>query len=71
MLELKALPAYMADLDPQDAINLRKDLASKYFGNTSDHSTINDLSNIVNEQLKTSIELIKVFNVQKDTDKAK
>ncbi|TCB81632.1 hypothetical protein [Acinetobacter sp. ANC 4173] len=71
MLELKALPAYMADLDPQDAINLRKDLASKYFGNTTDHSTINDLSNIVNEQLKTSIELIKVFNVQKGTDKTK
>lgn len=71
MLELKALPAYMAELNPDDATSLRKDLASKYFGNTSDHSTINDLSNIVNEQLKTSIELIKVFNIQKDTKKSK
>ena len=59
MLELKALPAYMAELKPDDATNLRKELASKYFGNSNDGSTLNEIGNIISEQLKNSTEVAK------------
>lgn len=59
MLELKALPAYMADLKPDDAINLRKELATKYFGNSNDSSNLNEIGNIISEQLKNSTEVAK------------
>lgn len=59
MLELKALPSYLADLEPEDATNLRKDLASKYFGKSNDNSTLNEIGNIVSEQLKNSAEVAK------------
>lgn len=59
MLELKALPAYMADLSSEDAKNLRNTLASKYFGNSNDNSTINEISGLLTEQLKNSTEVAK------------
>ncbi len=59
MLELKALPSYLADLESQDAINLRKDLATKYFGNSNDNSTLNEIGNLISEQLKNSTEVAK------------
>ncbi|MEJ5037686.1 hypothetical protein WH285_12190 [Acinetobacter johnsonii] len=59
MLELKALPSYLADLEPKDATNLRKDLASKYFGKSNDNSTLNEIGNIISEQLKNSTEVAK------------
>lgn len=59
MLELKALPSYLADLEPKDATNLRKDLASKYFGKNNDNSTLNEIGNIISEQLKNSTEVAK------------
>lgn len=59
MLELKALPSYLADLESKDATNLRKDLASKYFGKSNDNSTLNEIGNIVSEQLKNSTEVAK------------
>ncbi|QNX34280.1 hypothetical protein [Acinetobacter seifertii] len=58
-LELKALPSYLADLETKDATNLRRDLASKYFGKSNDNSTLNELGNIVTEQLKTSSDVVK------------
>lgn len=59
MLELKALPSYMAELSSEDAKKLRSDLASKYFGNSSDNSTINEISGLLTEQLKNSTEVAK------------
>jgi len=59
MLELKALPAYMAELSSEDAKNLRNTLASKYFGNSNDNSTINEISGLLTEQLKNSTEVAK------------
>lgn len=59
MLELKALPSYLADLEAKDATNLRKDLASKYFGKSNDNSTLNEIGNIIGEQLKNSTEVAK------------
>lgn len=59
MLELKALPSYLADLEPKDATNLRKDLATKYFGKSNDNSTLNEIGNIISEQLKNSTEVAK------------
>lgn len=59
MLELKALPSYMAELSSEDAKKLRNDLASKYFGNSNDNSTINEISGLLTEQLKNSTELAK------------
>lgn len=58
-LELKALPSYLADLEAKDATNLRKDLASKYFGKSNDNSTLNEIGNIIGEQLKNSTEVAK------------
>lgn len=58
-LELEALPAYMADLTTEDAINLRKELASKYFGRENDKAPYADMSNIITDQLKLSNELLK------------
>lgn len=59
MLELKALPVYMTDLKPEDAINLRKELATKYFGSSNDGSNLNEIGNIISEQLKNSTEVAK------------
>lgn len=73
-LELEALPSYMADLTTEDATNLRKDLASKYFGRENDKAPYADMSNIITDQLKLSNELLKTGLeaskvAQKPTDK--
>jgi len=58
-LELNAFPSYISDLDPEDGIKLRKELALKYFGNDHATSNSNEFSSVNVEQMKASTEMVK------------
>ncbi|WP_334007191.1 hypothetical protein [Acinetobacter colistiniresistens] len=58
-LELNAFPSYISDLDPEDGVKLRKELALKYFGNDQNKGNI-EASNLNVEQMKVNAELIKI-----------
>jgi len=58
-LELDALPTYIFDFKNDEIKNIRKDLIPKYFGNSNDNSTLDQIGNIISEQLKNSTEVAK------------
>lgn len=57
-LELQAFPSYISDLEPLDSIQLRKELAHKYFGNQTIDSS-NKSSDFNLEQMKSTTEMVK------------
>lgn len=59
-LELQAFPSYISDLSPDDSVQLRKELALKYFGNDQTHNPNNELNSIYLEQMKATTEMVKV-----------
>nr|WP_314523809.1 hypothetical protein [uncultured Acinetobacter sp.] len=57
--EMDALPVFIASLDKPLRDEVIKDLVPKYFGNGVDQSINDKLSDLVSEQLKTSLETLK------------
>ncbi|MGR0306009.1 hypothetical protein [Acinetobacter beijerinckii] len=58
-LELLAFPQYAADLGVEKSREIKEQLALKYFGKEIDASGYQKISDIAQEQLKTSSELVK------------
>lgn len=58
-LELLAFPQYAAELGEEKSREIKEQLALKYFGKEIDASGYQKISDIAQEQLKTSSELVK------------
>ncbi|ENX22487.1 hypothetical protein F892_01729 [Acinetobacter vivianii] len=58
-LELKSLPSFISGLSSQDELEIRKELALKYFGKQTDGSTSTDMSNLLADQMKSTTEMVK------------
>lgn len=59
-IELQAFPSYMESVQPEDTANMRKELASKYFGRELDRGgSSKDISNILTDQMKATADLAK------------
>lgn len=58
-LELLAFPQYAAELGEEKSNEIKEQLALKYFGKEIDPSGYQKISDIAQEQLKTSSELVK------------
>lgn len=58
-LELLAFPDYISLVSKETAEELRKELALKYFGKELDKSHNEKIGNLVQEQMSSSIELVK------------
>lgn len=59
-LELTALPIYLYNIPEEQHAEIYKTLVSTYFGNSIDCNQIDKSGDLINEQIKNSIELIKV-----------
>lgn len=58
-LELTAFPSYVIGMDPQELSTLKKDLAMKYFGKEIETEPYNKMGDLVQEQLKVGLEMMK------------
>ncbi|WP_447507292.1 hypothetical protein [Acinetobacter oleivorans] len=60
-LELEAFPSYVANLSNEDPLvaDLRKELATKYFGREIDNKSNDETSNILQDQMKNTTEMVK------------
>ena len=60
-LELEAFPSYVANLSQEDPLiaDLRKGLAMKYFGRDVDNKSNDETSNILQDQMKNTTEMVK------------
>ncbi|MDQ8906556.1 hypothetical protein WDA43_08170 [Acinetobacter nosocomialis] len=60
-LELEAFPSYVANLSQEDPLiaDLRKELAMKYFGRDVDNKSNDETSNILQDQMKNTTEMVK------------
>ncbi|WP_141654946.1 hypothetical protein [Acinetobacter venetianus] len=58
-LELQALPLYLVNVTPDHQAEIYKDLASKYFGKELDKTQHDKIGDLMNEQVKTSLEVFK------------
>ncbi|MNG64296.1 hypothetical protein D3C79_225350 [compost metagenome] len=58
-LELLAFPQYVASLNPEKTNEIKEQLALKYFGKNLDTTGYQKMGEVVQEQLKTSVELVK------------
>lgn len=60
-LELEAFPSYVANLSNEDSLvaDLRKELAMKYFGRDVDNKSNDETSNILQDQMKNTTEMVK------------
>ncbi|HAV4199431.1 hypothetical protein ACT4VK_18390 [Acinetobacter baumannii] len=60
-LELEAFPSYVANLSNEDPLvaDLRKELAMKYFGREVDNKSNDETSNILQDQMKNTTEMVK------------
>lgn len=60
-LELEAFPSYVANLSNEDPLvaDLRKELAMKYFGRDIDNKSNDETSNILQDQMKNTTEMVK------------
>lgn len=60
-LELEAFPSYVANLSNEDPLvaDLRKELAMKYFGRDVDNKSNDETSNILQDQMKNTTEMVK------------
>jgi hypothetical protein len=61
-LELEAFPSFVASFTTEDPkiIEIRRELALKYFGRELDNSAKNETSSIISDQMKNTTELVKV-----------
>lgn len=57
--EMDALPFFISSLDQQSQSEVIKELVPKYFGKEIDQSINNKMADLVNEQIKTSLEVFK------------
>ncbi|MDA3440036.1 hypothetical protein MJ046_06740 [Acinetobacter bereziniae] len=60
-LELEAFPSFVASFITEDPkiIEIRRELALKYFGRELDNSAKNETSSIISDQMKNTTELVK------------
>ncbi|MFW6745345.1 hypothetical protein ACODTT_14645 [Acinetobacter pittii] len=60
-LELEAFPSYVSNLSNEDPLvaDLRKELAMKYFGRDVDNKSNDETSNILQDQMKNTTEMVK------------
>lgn len=60
-LELEAFPDYVSNLSNEDPLvaDLRRQLALKYFGRDIDNKTNDETSNILQDQMKNTTEMVK------------
>lgn len=58
-LELRALPLYLAEVEKSEHSAIYKDLATKYFGKELDKTQHDKIGDLMNEQIKTSLEVFK------------
>ncbi|MDR6540144.1 hypothetical protein ABIC56_000687 [Acinetobacter bereziniae] len=60
-LELEAFPSFVASFTTEDPkiIEIRRELALKYFGRELDNSAKNETSSIISDQMKNTTELVK------------
>jgi len=60
-LELEAFPSYVANLSNEDPLvaDLRRELAMKYFGRDIDNKSNDETSNILQDQMKNTTEMVK------------
>lgn len=58
-LELEALPTYMFNFSDEQKNEVYKELTSKYFGRDFNNEGYQDMSNIIQEQIKLSHEVLK------------
>lgn len=58
-LELQAYPTFMESIPTDEASNVRKELALKYFGREIDSTTHKDMSNLISDQMKSTTEMVK------------
>lgn len=58
-LELQALPLYLVNVTAENQAEIYKDLASKYFGKELDKTQHDKIGDLMNEQIKTSLEVFK------------
>lgn len=60
-LELEAFPSYVANLSNEDPLvaDLRRELAMKYFGRDIDNKSNDETSNILQDQMKKTTEMVK------------
>lgn len=58
-VELQAYPNFMNSVPPEEAVNIRKELALKYFGREIDSTPHKDMSNLISDQMKSTTEMVK------------
>lgn len=58
-LELNSLPSYLTNIEEQQHSRIYNDLIKNYYGNSMDNSQIDKSGDLINEQIKNSIELVK------------
>ncbi len=60
-MELEAFPSFVASFTTEDPqiIEIRKELALKYFGRELDNKTNDETSNILQDQMKNTTEMVK------------
>lgn len=60
-MELEAFPSFVASFTTEDPqiIEIRKELALKYFGREFDNKTNDETSNILQDQMKNTTEMVK------------
>ncbi|NIE97456.1 hypothetical protein F3J02_13375 [Acinetobacter sp. Tr-809] len=58
-LELRALPLYLAEVEKSEHSGIYKELVSKYFGKELDKTQHDKIGDLMNEQMKTSLEVFK------------
>ncbi|MBD3841883.1 MAG: hypothetical protein IE909_08355, partial [Campylobacterales bacterium] len=60
-MELEAFPSFVASFTTEDPkiIEIRKELALKYFGRELDNKTNDETSNILQDQMRNTTELVK------------
>ncbi|OOR87624.1 hypothetical protein LP109_14280 [Moraxella bovis] len=58
-LELEALPTYMFNFSDEQKNEVYKELTGKYFGRDSDNEGCQAMSDVIQEQIKLSNEVLK------------
>lgn len=58
-VELQAYPTFMESIPTEEAANVRKELALKYFGREIDGNAHKDMSNLISDQMKNTTEMVK------------
>lgn len=71
-VELKAYPYFMNSVPLEHSIEIRKELALKYFGKEIDSASHKNMSNLISDQMKSTTDMVKAttdviknINIQK------